>query len=490
MFRYAAYLLAPSLRLVGMLLSVLSIAMLLPIGMAWLYDEPTLDRFVTAAAITLASGLFLMVSMRRARRELEARDGFLLVTLTWFVCVVFSAIPLYLTLPQLSIGQIFFEAMSCLTTTGATVISGLDDLPLSINYWRCELSWLGGMGILVLGVAILPFLGVGGVQAFRAESTTLFKDTKLTPRIADTAKALYSLYLILSIVCALAYRWAGMNWDEAVMFMFTTVSLAGTAPYDESIGFFASHAIEYVAVVFMVISGFNFLLHFTAWRQKSLMAYITDIESLGWVASIVFGTTFVFTILAYNDFYPNLRLCFERALFNTVSILSTTGYATDDYAVWPNNIGILLLLGGMIATCAGSTGGGIKISRFLIAVKVAFLNLKRLNRPRAYLPLRLGHMEISSELADNIFTFLMLYCMVVFFATLVLLLDGNDIVTAFSAVLACITNVGPALGNVGPAQNYAYCSEIFLWTCSACMFLGRLELIAVFAVFSPSFWRI
>lgn len=489
MFGYIAYLLCPSLRVVGMLLTVQAIAMLLPIAVAYAHGEGALEGFAMAFAITLAVGLTLMYAMRRARRELEARDGFLLVTLTWFVCVCFAGLPLYFTLPQLSIPQLFFEAMSCLTTTGATVINGLDDLPLSVNYWRCLLSWMGGMGILVLGVAILPFLGVGGVQAFRAESTTLFKETKLTPRIADTAKALYTLYLILSFVCVCSYRWAGMNWDEAFMFMFTTVSLAGTAPYDESLGYFASYAIEHVAVVFMVLSGFNFLLHFTAWRQKSLAAYASDVESMGWICSVVLGTLFVFGILSYTEYYPNLREGFERALFNTVSILSTTGYTNVDYAVWPCNLGIMILLGGMISTCAGSTGGGIKISRFIIAVKVAFLNLMRLNRPRAYLPLRLGRNEISENLAGNIFTFLTLYCMVVFFATVVLLLDDNDFLTAFSAVLACITNVGPALGNVGPAQNYALCSDVFLGVCSVCMFLGRLELIAVFAVFSPSFWR-
>lgn len=490
MFATLAYFFKPTLRVIGALLVAEALAMLFPTAIAFFLNEETLLSFAAGTGITLAAGLILMFTMRKAKRDLEARDAFLLVTLTWLFSVLFASLPLAFSLQNLSYPKIFFETMSCLTTTGATVLSGLNDMPLSVNWWRCMLSWLGGMGILVLAVAILPFLGVGGAQAFRAENTMLFKESKLTPRIADTAKALYSLYLALSAACVIAYYWAGMDWKDAFMFMFTTVSLGGGAPYDESIGYFNSAAVLLVSAVFMALAGFNFILHFTAWRQKSILVYFRDPEAAGWVFSLAAGTAIVFAILMTNGVYEHWGVAFEYAVFNVVSLFSTTGYTTVDYSLWPCGAGFFLLFGGMISTSSGSTGGGVKMSRFIIALKAAALSLTKLNRPRACLTLRFGRMEVETEMVENIFMFFVLHTLVVITATLTLLAAGTDFITAISSVLSCVSNIGPALGGAGPFQNYGHFSNLYLTVCSLCMFLGRLEIIAVFAIFTRSFWRI
>ena len=359
MLRTLKRLLFPVLNALGPLLIILAAAQLLPIAIAYRDGENVLSEFFTSAAISLLVGLLFLFSTKRFKRELEPRDGFLLVTLSWFTAAVFGSIPLVLLLPEVPYYRLFFEAVSCLTTTGATALTNLADLPLSLNYWRCLLSWLGGMGIIVLAVAILPLLGVGGAQLFKVENSNLFKDDRLTPRIADTAKALYGIYILASAACVTAYHWAGMNWDDAVMFMFTTMSLSGITPYDQSIGYFNSPAIEMVAVAFIVFSGFNFSLHFTAWRQRSISAYFTDIEARSWLFVLLIGISIVFGVLTFNHVYPTWEITLRHAVFNVASLFSTTGYTTENYELWPSSLGFLLLIGSLFASCSGSTGGGV-----------------------------------------------------------------------------------------------------------------------------------
>lgn len=490
MIRTLKYILFPVLNALGALLALLALAMCLPLAIAFREQEPTISGFAISIGITLGAGLILHLLTRRSRRELEARDGFLLVTLAWLSAAFASTIPLVILLPEISFHRLFFEAVSCLTTTGATAFDNLNEMPLSINYWRCLLSWIGGMGILVLAVAILPLLGVGGAQVFKAENSNLFKDSKLTPRIADTAKALYSIYALFSVLCVLSYRWAGMSWDEAILFMFTTVSLSGIAPYDQSFAYFNSTAIEMVAVGFIFLSGFNFSLHFTAWRQRSILSYFSDIEARSWLLIITATTIGVTALLTYHGVYPTWKEASLHALFHVASVLSTTGYASVDYATWPVGLGFFMLFLGLFASCAGSTGGGIKMIRVLIFYKKASLSLEKLVRPRAYLPLRLGNQNISDTLAMNVSAFIALHLLIVIVCTLVILLTGVDFITAFTGVIASIGNIGPALGDLGPTANFAWCSPIHLWICAFCMFVGRLELFTVFVLFSRSFWRI
>lgn len=489
MFRTLRHLLFPVLNALGALLVMLSLSMFVPLAIAYRDNEPTILGFAISIGITAGVGVLLFFMTQRKKRELEARDGFLLVTLSWLAVALFSSIPFYILLPNVSYSHLFFETVSCLTTTGATALNNLNELPISINYWRCLLSWLGGMGILVLAVAILPLLGVGGSQVFKAENSNLFKDSKLTPRIADTAKALYSIYAVFSILCVFGYHWAGMNWDEAFLFMFTTMSLSGIAPYDQSIGYFDSSAIEMVAVLFIVFSGFNFSLHFTAWRQRSILSYFTDSEARAWILILLIGTGIVYTILTINSTYLTWEITLRYALFSVVSIFSTTGYVNANYESWPTIIGALLLFCGLFASCSGSTGGGVKLIRILILLKHGFLTLEKLIRPRAYLPLRLGNQTISDALVLNIFSFLSLHMLVVSICTFIILATGVDFITAFSSVWACIANIGPGLGEVGPMNNFAWCSPIHLWVGAFCMFVGRLELFTVFVLFSRSFWR-
>ncbi len=490
MFRTLRHLLLPVLNALGALLVMLSLTMFIPLAIAYRDSESTLLGFALSIAITASAGIGLFIVTRRNRRELEARDGFLLVTLSWLAVALFSTIPFYLLLPNISFHHLFFEAVSCLTTTGATALNNLNELPISVNYWRCLLSWLGGMGILVLAVAILPLLGVGGSQVFKAENSNLFKDSKLTPRIADTAKALYSIYAVFSILCVLGYHWAGMNWDEAFMFMFTTMSLSGITPYDQSIGYFNSSAIEMVSVLFIVFSGFNFSLHFTAWRQRSILSYFSDSEAKAWVLILAAGTGIVYGILTHNGTYLSWEETLRHSLFSVASLFSTTGYVSADYSLWPPVCGGLLLFCGIFASCSGSTGGGVKLIRVLILVKHGFLSLEKLIRPRAYLPLRLGDHSIPDSLVLTIFSFISLHILVVSICTFIILATGVDFITAFSSVWACIGNIGPGLGEVGPVGNYAWCSPVHLWVGAFCMFVGRLELFTVFVLFSRSFWRI
>ncbi len=479
----------PVLNALGPLIVFTGLAMLLPIAIGYRENENTIYNFGISSLICIGSGGAIWLLTRRFRRELETRDGFLLVTLCWLSVALFSSIPFLLLLPEISYHRIFFETISCLTTTGATALVGLENLPLSINYWRSLLSWLGGMGIIVLAVAILPLLGVGGTQIFKAENTNLFKDTKLTPRIADTAKALYSIYILASICCAIAYRWAGMSWDDAVLFTFTTMSLSGIAPYDQSVGVFNSLPIEMVTVIFCVFSGFNFSLHFTAWRQRSVWSYFTDVEARAWLLILGFGTALVFGVLTLHHTYPTWEATLRYSVFHVASIFSTTGYSTADYSTWPCSLAFILLFISLFASCSGSTGGGVKMIRVLVLVKRGLLTLDTLLRPRDYLPLKVGNTPIPEQLANTVYAFFALHLMVMVSATFVILLSGVGFTEAVSTVIACISNTGPGLGSVGPASNYAACNPTHLWVGSFCMFVGRLELFSVFVLFTKAFWR-
>lgn len=477
------------LNVLGFVIVFFAFSMLLPFAVAYGYDDGAARPFGSAFLIALVSGASLYLLTRRGRQELQPRDGFLLVTLVWTVLPAFGTVPLLLALPDITLTHAYFEAISGLTTTGATVLTNIDALPPSINLWRSLLSWLGGMGILVLAVAILPLLGVGGSQIYRAEMPGPMKDSKLTPRITETAKGLYGVYLAMSLACVVCYKWAGMSWFDAVVHTFTTVSLGGFSSHDASFGYFDSPLIELVAVCFMLIAGINFALHFMAWQRKSLLPYFASSEAKWYLGTTLSMVVLVVAYLYYTGTYFTAGEALRAGLFNTVSIVTTTGYSSTDYGQWPMFAPILMLLAGALASSAGSTGGGIKMARTLLLLKQAKRELLRILHPRVVNPVRMGNTLIENNVIFSVLAFMLMYGASVIVMTMLMLFSGVEVITAFTAILASINNVGPGLGEVGPASTFAKLNDFQLMICAFAMLLGRLELFTVLVLFTPAFWR-
>jgi trk system potassium uptake protein len=474
------------IRITGMLLSLFSLTMLLPAIVALIYREPAGRTFGIAFAITLLSGLLMWVTSRD-RRELRSRDGFMITVLFYVGLGLFGAIPLYL---EESVHVTFtaaaFESLSGLTTTGATVLSGLDDLPKSILFYRQLLQWLGGMGIIVLAVAILPMLGVGGMQLYRAEFTGPAKDNKLTPRITETAKALWYLYVGITTACALAYWAVGMSVFDAICHSFSTVAIGGFSTYDASIGHFASVGVEAVAVIFMIIAGINFGLHFVALRRRSVGFYWRDPEVRLYLGILVAIAAVVYLILIRHPGASEIPL--RESIFQAVSIATTTGFTTTDFSLWPAAAPALLLFAAFAGGCAGSTAGGLKVVRVLLIYRQGLREMKRLIHPTGVFTIKLGAQRVSDRVVDAVWGFFSLYIIV--FLSLVLLmlvLAPVDFLTAFSAVAACLNNLGPGLGSV--ALNYSELSAAAQWLLMLAMVLGRLEIFTLLVLFTPAFWR-
>jgi trk system potassium uptake protein TrkH len=431
----------------------------------------------------------MSVATRRFRRELQPRDGFVLVGMTWLVLPAFGALPLVLAVPGLSITNAYFEAMSAFTATGATALSGLDTLPLSVNVWRCFMQWVGGLGIIVLAVAILPLLGVGGSQLFKAEFSGPLKDQKLTPRIADTARVLWGTYFGLSAACFLAYRLGGMSWTDAFLHMCSTVSLGGFSNYDASFGHFQSPLLEMIAVVFMMLAGISLLMYFTLWRARSVRPLLRNPEVVAFYVVILGAIVLIAGYLLWHDTYDEPWQAVRHTVFHVVSVATTTGYASADYAQWPLFAPLLMILLGCFATCAGSTGGGIKMIRMLLLLKQARRELVRIVHPNVVNPVTLGPNAVSDRVMQAVIAYMMIYGASLVGLTMLLLFSGLDVVTAFTAVIACVNNIGPGLGDVGPAVNYGVLSDFQTWVCTFAMLLGRLELLSVLVLFTPQFWR-
>jgi trk system potassium uptake protein len=479
----------PVLHLLATVIILFSATMLVPLGVAVYYWDAALHAYDESLAITLAAGVLLWLSTRRHARELQTRDGFLLVVLVWATLPVFGALPLMLFMPELGFTQSYFEAVSGLTTTGATILTGLDALPPSINIWRGFMQWLGGMGIIVLAVAILPLLRVGGRQIYRAETPGPMKDTKLTPRIRETAKWLWIVYAAITAACVIAYRIAGMSWLDAFMHAFTTMSLGGFSTHDASFGYFDSPAIEAVSIVFMIVAGINFASHFLALRERSANAYRRDPEARWFVLGVTGSALFIALFLWQHGVYPDFLSALRFAAFNTVSIATTTGYASTDYNLWPVFAPLLMLLLASTMSSAGSTGGGIKMIRTQLLVMQVWREMGKLVHPQAQLPVRMRGNVVPNQVVFAVLAYMSLYGVSLTLMTLILLATGLDLVTAFSAIVASITCTGPGLGEVGPAANFASLSAFQLWVCAIAMLLGRLELFTVFVLFTPAFWR-
>jgi trk system potassium uptake protein TrkH len=481
--------LAAVLHVLSLVLLLFAASMLVPLAFSLGFRDGVAAAYVESLAVTLIAAALLWGATHRAGRELQVRDGFLLVALVWTVLPAFATLPLLQQLPELSFTDAYFEAVSGLTASGATVLSGLDQLPPSLNVWRGFMIWLGGMGVIVLAVAILPLLGVGGSQLFKAETPTPMKDTKLTPRIAETAKGLWLVYFGLTLACGLAYHWAGMSWLDAVMHAFTTMGLGGFSTHDASFAYWDSPRIEAVAIVFMLIAAINFATHFLAWHRRSLRAYLVDPEVRAFLGVVVASVAGVAAYLVWAGAYADFGTALRFAAFNVVSVATTTGYASTDFNQWPIFAPLWMLFLCSFASCSGSTGSGMKMIRAQILFKQVFRELLRIIHPRVYNPVKLGGQTVENNVVFAVLAYVFVYvsCIVVF--TLLLTLAGADVLTAFSAAVVSMNNTGPGLAQVGPAATYEVLNDFQTWICSFAMLLGRLELFTLLVVMTPAFWR-
>lgn len=475
-------------RVLGLLLMVFSLTMLPPVLVSLLYADGQWDAFLASFFALIMLGGLVWLPVRRNRDDLRRRDGALIVSLFWAGLGVVGAVPLLLTQGlEISITDAVFESVSGLTTTGATVIVGLDDLPKSILFYRQLLQWLGGMGIIVLAVAILPLLGIGGMQLYRAETPGPTKDNKLTPRITETAKTLWMIYVGLTGACALAYWLAGMTLFDAIAHSFSTIAIGGFSTHDLSAGFFDNTAIDVVATVFMIIAGTNFALHFTAVRNGSIRHYWKDPEFRAYLSLLIWLTAFVTTYLLTSSYYDGHGLTFVRALFHVVSITTTTGFATDDFAAWPGMLPVLLILSSFVGACAYSTGGGMKVIRWVLLVSQGQREVRRLIHPHAQFVTKLGKRSVSEKVVSAVWGFFSMYVAVFSVLMLATMAAGMDHVAAFSAVAACLNNLGPGLGEV--AANYKSVPDLAKWLLMMAMLLGRLEIFTLLVILTPAFWR-
>ena len=480
--------LAMVLRIFGLIVVAFSFTMLPPVAVSLLYADGHWLPFVESFAITLAVGLAMWLPVRNVQRDLRLRDGFLVVALFWTLLGVAGAVPFLLTdVPNLSFTDSVFEAVSGFTTTGGTVIVGLDTLPESILWYRQQIQWLGGVGIIVLAVALFPVLGIGGMQLYKAEMPGPVKDEKLTPRITQTAKTLWGVYVLLTAACAVAYGMAGMDGFDAITHAFSTVATAGFSTYDASLGHFDSYAIDMIACVFMFLGGINFALHFVAWRAKSAGAYLQDPQFRAYLWLSVALVAFVTVYLYATSTYEAPSEAFRYAALQAISHQTTTGFATAPYAEWPGVLPVMLLLAGFIGGCAGSTAGGMKIIRWQLVLKQGVRELKRLVHPSAELPVKYADKPVGVQVLAAVTGFFAMYLVLFGVMMLILMALGLDQVTAWSAVAAGINNVGPGLGDVN--ANYTTIPDAAKWVVIFAMLIGRLEVFTLLVLFTPAFWR-
>jgi len=480
--------LLPVAHVFAMVMMVFAVTMLAPLIMAIWELDPALWSFVVSAFATFALGALLWLATRRFKRELKTRDGLMLVALTWIALPAVGGFPLWNYLP-IDFTRAYFEAASGLTTTGGTVLSGLEDLPRSINLWRHLLSWLGGMGIIVLAVAIFPMLGVGGMQFYRAEMPGPMKDSRLTPRIGQTAKLLWAVYAGLTAACIVCLKLAGMNWFDAVCHGFSALSLGGFSTYDANVGHFNSLRIELVLTGFQVLAALNFATHYLAWSQRGVRAYFRDAEARAILGVLGASCVGIALFLYFKGTYPDFPTALRHATFNVVSMATDGGLHTQDYSRWPIFAPMWMLFLSSIVASSGSTGGGIKMIRTLVLAKQANRELNQLVHPNMVRPLKVGGTVIANRVVFAVLAFVFLYFMSLVTLVFVQLASGLDFITSLSSILACINNAGPGLGLVGPGSNYGVLNNFQTWVCSAAMLLGRLEIFTILVLFTPTLWR-
>ncbi|HKC17443.1 MAG TPA: potassium transporter TrkG [Steroidobacteraceae bacterium] len=477
------------IHLLGSVLALFAVLFLLPIGTALYYHETAISAFLTSALLSLVVGLLIRAATQRFRTELKARDGYLLVTLTWVALTAMATVPLLLLVPELSFTRAFFEAMSGLSSTGSTVLSGLDTLPRALVLWRHALSWLGGLGLIVMAVAILPLLGIGGMQMYRADAPGPIKDAKLAPRIMQTARLLWFVYVGLTAACTLALRAAGMNWFDAICHAFSVLSLGAFSTHDASIGYYHSPLIETVLAVFMVIAAVNFATHFLALHKGEPGTYARDPEARWMLFWIVLSGVLVSINVSLSGTYPDFLTTARYVAFNLVSMATTCGLVSTDYGQWPVFAPMWMLFLSCLCASTGSTGGGMKMFRSLVLCKQSLREMFTLVHPQAVAPLKIAGQLVPNRVVYSVLAFIFLYFITIVVLTFALLMSGLDFMSSVTAIIASVNNVGPGLNLVGPGGNYGALSDFQLWMCTAAMFLGRVEIFTVLILFTPAYWR-
>ena len=474
-------------KTIGLLLMVFSLTQLPPLLVDLLYQQNESQSFISAFSLTLLSGFILWLPFRNTSKDFRIREGVLVVVSFWFVLSLFATIPFILSSAlNMSFSDAFFESMSGLTTTGATVIQGLDELPKAILYYRQQLQWLGGMGIIVLAVAILPMLGVGGMELYHAESSGISKE-RLTPKLTQTAKALWKIYISFTILCAIAYFAAGMDWFDAIGHSFSTVAIGGFSTHDASIGYFDSVEIELVAIIFMLLAGINFSLHFLAFSKRNFLTYWKDSEFKAYLFLLSVTALVIIVELYEKSYYESIADSIRYGLFQTVSIATTTGFASTNFSLWPVMLPVLLIFTSFVGASAGSTGGGIKTVRMLLMFKLAIKEIKKFIHPSAYINIKLNKRRVAEQTLVSVWGFFSLYVMAFLVIMIALMFTGLDQVSSFSATAASMNNLGPGLGEV--ASNYASISDTAKWILSFSMLLGRLEILTLMVLLHKAFWR-
>lgn len=482
------YKIAPIVHVLSKLAVLYAVLLLVPTLVSYLYHDSAFNAFAGTALATLAGSTAVWAATRKHDRELRPRDGFTLVFLLWLGFAAISALPFYLYFPNIGYTDAFFEAVSGLTTTGATVMSSLDTLAPSLNFWRHMMNWLGGMGIIVLAVAILPMLGVGGTQLFKAEIPGIDKDSKMAPRISQTAKRLWLVYLSFTLLTCMGLKWAGMGWFDAVCHAMSAFALGGFSTHDASIAFFDSPAIEAVLIAATILGAVNFASHFAMAREKSPKPYWRDEEARAMLTILAASIAAASVYMWQQGYYTPLE-ALRYVGFNFVSIGLANGFANADFATWPLLVTLWMFFLSNVLANTGSMGGGIKMARALVLAKFSLREVSLLLHPNAVRTVKLNRRSISDRTAMAVMAFIFVYFMTVVIFTLGLLASGMDFITALSATIACITNAGPGLGAVGPADNYGALSDLQKWMCAAVMLLGRLEIFTVFILFTPDYWK-
>ena len=475
-------------RILGLIVTMFSLTMLPPVAVSLYFDDGCWQVFAQSFGILLAAGLLLWLPVHRIERDLRLRDGFLVVALFWILLSVAGALPLLLgDSPRLGFTDAVFESVAGITTTNVGVITGLDLLPKSVLWYRQQEQWLGGIGVVVLAIALFPVLGIGGMQLYKADTPGPVKDEKLTPRIAQTARALGGIYVLLTVACTTAYVAAGMGGFDALAHAFSTVSTGGFSPYDAGLGHFKSIPIEMVATVFMFFGGVNFALHFVAWRTRDAFAYFGDPQFRAYLYLTLAMILLVSSYLLATGVYSSPGDALRYGTVQVVSMQTTTGFVATGFAAWPGMLPPLLILMTFVGGCAGSTAGGVKVIRWQLVLKQAQRELVRLVHPNAALPVKLADKVVPGRVLAAVTGYFAMYLVLFGIMMLVMMSTGLDQITSWSAVAACINNAGPGLGGV--ATTFKMLPDAAKWASIVAMLVGRLEVFTVVVLFTPAFWR-
>lgn len=474
-------------HIAGLFLLVLGASMLIPLGYSFFDGHNDTEPLLEAVLLTLGTGVVLYRFLRRPASDLSVREGVLLVALVWALVCVFGGLPFHFSPYFASFTDAVFESASGFTTTGATILVDVEVLPPALQLWRCFSHWLGGMGIVLLGIAILPLLGVGGMHMYRAEFSGA-KSEKLKPRITETALSLWKIYVALTVAEYVLLRLAGMNAFEAICHSFSTLGTGGFSSRTASVAGFESPLIEYIIIVFMIMAGMNFTWHYRLWRERQIRGFFSDSEIRAYLAVIGVATVVITLSVVITNGYEWER-GFRAALFQATSITTTTGFVTADYELWAPLCQLLLLALMFIGGCTGSTAGGLKVSRFLLLRSVVYRQFRRIVEPRGIFALRVGGRVVPDATVNSLLNLMFLALLVFFAATLVLAATGVDVLTSIAAVSASMFNIGPGLGDVGPSENYAHFTPVVKWALAVCMVCGRLEFFTALVILMPAFWR-